>query len=208
MVEKAIIEVLEGPDRGSIKVMYNPEEYTVTARANMTGSASNIQFNRADAEDFTVSLFFDTYEEKRDVREQTDKIASLVLPTVDRSETRQPPLCCFLWGSFAFKGLVARVEQNFTMFLETGIPVRAELRVTFKTSLTPQEDEEHTGREACRRLWTVKSGDRLDLIAYKTLKDHTQWRKIAEANDIANPIAFPSKKDLGTLLIIPDSRGS
>jgi len=53
-------------------------------------------------------------------------------------------------------------------------------------------------------MWQVKSGDRLDLIAFKTLKDSTQWRNIADSNNINNPLAFPTDDDIGKMLVIPD----
>ena len=54
------------------------------------------------------------------------------------------------------------------------------------------------------KLWTVKSGDRLDLIADKALMDVSLWRKIADENNILNPREFPKDDDIGRTLIIPD----
>lgn len=204
-IEKAIIEVREGPRRGEkIKVMYNPSEYTVSSTIEATGEGRNLQFRKAGMPQFSVSLFFDTYEKQTDVRELTDKIATLQLPTVEGTERKRPPKCLFVWGGFSYQGLISKVEQKFTMFLETGIPVRAELTVTFKDAYLPQDYDIRAGTEACRKLWTVKTGDRIDLVAYNTLKDPAQWRKIAEINHINNPLLFPQEDDIGRMLIIPD----
>lgn len=204
MAEKAKIKVLEGPNVGEIEVMYNPREYTVSTMIEASGEGKNLQFKRATMPEFTVPLFFDTYEEQTDVREKTEKITALQLPVVEGRETKSPPKCLFVWGGFTYQGLISKVEQMFTMFLSTGIPVRAELTVTFRDAYTKEEYRRLSGKEACRKMWTVKSGDRLDLIAYRMLKDPSLWRKIAEANNISDTLTFPTVDDIGRMLIIPD----
>lgn len=196
----------------SIEVMFNPAEYGFSQSVNYVNPqkgqpvATDFQF-----EPFTVTLFFDTYtnekplDEKEDVRVQyTEKIAGLVKPTQDAKKTKHQPICIFSWGSFNLKGKIQKVDQKFTMFLPNGIPVRATVTITILPTATNKEVKELLGKEACRKLWTVKSGDRLDLIAYQALKDPVQWRKIADANQITNPFAFPARDDIGRVIIIPD----
>lgn len=207
MAEKGLIHILDkaGNETGnSIKVMYNPTEYTFSTTAEIKNKGSNIQFKRVNVDDFTVTLFFDTYEKKTDVRKEIDKIAKLVVPTVEKKKTRQPPLCLFCWGGFAYKGIIYKILQKFTMFLDSGIPVRANVTVTFKSVITKEEDAQFKGKDACRKLWTVKTGDRLDLIAHSTLLDVNHWRKIAEANNILDPMHFPTPDDIGRTIVIPD----
>lgn len=213
MVDKAEILVLDANDKvkDTIPVMFNPTEYSVTTTAQIgdAGNTNNstIQFNRVDVGDFIVELFFDTYEEKgdkKDVRNEIKKIVDLVVPTVEKKETKQPPICVFSWGKFTYKGIIYKIVQNYKMFLETGIPVRAVLTVTFKPLITKEEDAKFSGKYACRKLWTVKSGDRLDLIAHNTLSDASLWRKIADANNIKNPVTFPTDDQIGRILVIPD----
>ena len=161
-------------------------------------------FNKVNLEDFTVKLIFDTYDDKTDVRKQTNEIGKLVMPTVEGQKKKKPPICLFVWGNFTYKGVIYKLSQKFTLFLSDGTPVRAELNVTFKAVVTPQEYAKNMGMEACRKAWTVKSGDRLDLIANETLKDPALWRKIAKENNIDNPLSFPKDIDIGKILIIPD----
>ncbi len=93
------------------------------------------------------------------------------------------------------------------MFLDTGIPVRSEMTVTLRPDIPKELDNRNKGTEGCRKLWTVKSNDRIDLIAFRTLKDATRWRIIAEANQITDPLAFPTADDIGRQLVIPDWNG-
>jgi nucleoid-associated protein YgaU len=154
--------------------------------------------------EFTVPLFFDTYEKQTDVRVKTEQIGSLVMPIVKGKDTQRPPNCLFLWGDFSYRGIVSKVDQRFTMFLESGIPVRAELTVTFKKVETLEEEAKLKSRTESRKFWQVKSGERLDLIAHRALKDPAQWRKIAELNNITDPLTFPMEDDIGRMLIIPE----
>ena len=209
MVEKAQIKILDdtGEETEIIDVMFNPEDYTVSLIGRFDTDeeqGSSPSFNKVEISDFTVKSFFDTYETHSDVREKTNKIAKLLLPAVEGPERNRPPICLFVWGKFAYKGLIHKLDQKFIMFLETGIPVRAELTFTFKSVATPQEYAEYMGIEACRKVWTVKSSDRLDLIAHRALKNAALWRKIADENNIDDPIAFPRTHDIGKTLVIPD----
>jgi hypothetical protein len=202
MVEKAQIIVLDTDEK--IDVMFNPEDYTISTSTTMEVEGSTPFFNKVDIGDFTVTLLFDTYEKQSDVRDITNKIAKLLMPTIEGAERKRAPICLFSWGKFTYKGAINNLSQQFTMFLGNGTPVRAKLTVVFKSVATPEEYAKYMGIEACRKFWTVKSGDRIDLIAYTALKDASLWRKIADENHIDNPLAFPSDDDIGKILIIPD----
>ena len=49
------------------------------------------------------------------------------------------------------------------------------------------------------RIHRVQRGETLDRIAWTYYSDATDWRRIAEANRISDPIRVPT----GALLIIP-----
>ena len=55
-------------------------------------------------------------------------------------------------------------------------------------------------------VWSVKMGDNLPNIAAKVYGDARLWRLIADANNIDNPLWFPSENDWGRLLIVPRQR--
>lgn len=204
MAEKARIIPLDIRGIQDISVMFNPNEYTVSYEAKYVGEIGNRQFKIAETPEFKVSLFYDTYEKRSDVRRQTMKITSLLDPKISGKSTKRPPVCLFVWGGFIYRGVLTKIEQKFTMFLENGTPVRSILDVTFISEEDQRQIFKDMGLVACRKLWIVKSGDRLDLIANEALKDPLKWRKIAEANKIDNPLGFPNKNDIGRTLVIPD----
>jgi hypothetical protein len=166
-----------------------------------------VQFYKVVNEDLTVSLFFDTFETKADVRGYTNKIVDLTTPSTGTQAAKVPPVVDFLWADKLFTGMVTHVDQRFTMFLPTGAPVRAELTVTFKSVLTPKQDLEARGYPNCRRLWTVCENDRLCMIAHVAYGDCTLWRLIADANNICEPLGFPAPADIGTTLVLVDVHG-
>jgi hypothetical protein len=205
MLQKACIAPRKGG--GCIEVMYNPTELTLSKSVHTSGDGAQVQFYKVVNEDLTVSLFFDTFEMKADVRGYTNKIVDLTTPSTGTQAAKVPPVVDFLWADKLFTGMVTHVDQRFTMFLPTGEPVRAELTVTFKSVLTPKEDLAAQGLPNCRRLWTVSENDRLYLIAEEVYGDCTLWRLIADANNICDALGFPSRADIGRSLVIPDVHG-
>jgi len=187
-----------------IKVMCNPTQYSIGTTSDVVGEGSRIKFNKVSKDDFTVQLFFDSYEEKTDVTLKIKKIEALLHPTVTEKVVKRPPTCRFQWGDFMYEGIIIKIEQSFTLFLPNGKPARANVSVTFKSVITEEQEQINAGREACRKLWVVKRGDRLDLIADDTLRDVNLWRLIAEANQINEPLNFPAESDIGRTIVIPD----
>jgi hypothetical protein len=203
----AAFKVLEGTNANKlIEVMFNPSEYTDSKSVSRTGEGPQTQFKMTRMDEFTVELFFDTYssQSSKDVRKRTNELIGLVMPLAEGVNQNKPPKCLFMWGDFTYEGYVTKISQKFTMFLDDGTPVRAIVNVTLKSDVPKEQVEKDQGKDKCRKLWTVKSSDRLDLIAFRALKDAAKWRKIAEANQIINPLTFPTENDIGRQLVIPD----
>lgn len=212
---KAEIEVYRNEEPKNIKVLFNPNEYSLQtgnsfAWKTIPGLQSPIaQFISGEAESLTMDLFFDTFErlpeegddpgyETRDVRRFTDQITGLL--AVD-SDLHAPPTCRFVWGTLDFTGVVEKVSQRFTMFLESGIPVRATLNVTFRAVKGMTEQYRETPRQSADRTKqrTLRQGEHLWTIAAEEYEDPGMWRAIAEANGIDNPRKLP----VGRKLIVP-----
>ena len=91
-----------------LEVMFNPEEYSLDlgntfAEIAIPGlKTPPIQYVRGNIRTLQMELFFDTYEEKRDVRRETRRITSLL----DKDPaTKAPPLLLFSWGGLNFKSV-------------------------------------------------------------------------------------------------------
>jgi nucleoid-associated protein YgaU len=49
----------------------------------------------------------------------------------------------------------------------------------------------------------IKVGDRLPAIAAEVYGDPRLWRVIAEANEIDDPLRFPTPQDVGRVILVP-----
>jgi hypothetical protein len=207
-LEKAIISVRDpDPQKDTeikqIKVLFNPEKYSLdkTAAWEEKGRKKTLEFVGISRKSFSIELFYDTYEAGTDVRDYTSEIVQLMDPTVEYKGKKVPPVCVFSWGGFNFRGIVEKVTQNFSLFLSSGIPVRAVLVVGFKQFNYPTEQARGSPPGDPTKIRTVKDGETLNAIAAREYGNPTLWRVIADANKdtIANPRVLPT----GTPLVIP-----
>jgi prophage DNA circulation protein len=102
---------------------------------------------------------------------------------------------------FQFYCVIKSCTQKFTLFNQFGIPLRAEVTLVLQQhiqtemfALLPQNPT--SGGGPIERIWTVKAGDRLDLIADEVYKDSTKWRLIADRNGISNPLSIQAGQSL------------
>jgi hypothetical protein len=175
-----------------IEVLFNPNEYSIEdsnkySWQTVPGLSLPIgQFVSGENSTLSMELFFDTYEKRTDVRTFTKKITGLL--SVDK-DLHAPPVCQFAWGSLKFKGVVEKVSQKFTMFLDTGIPVRATLNVTFRSWKSKTEQLQDIPRQSADRTKhkMLNQGEQLWMLAAEEYEDPAHWRSIANANGIDNP---------------------
>jgi Contractile injection system tube protein len=207
-LEKAIISVRDpDPQKDTeiqqIKVLFNPEKYSLEKSAawEEKGSKKTLEFVGISRKSFAIELFYDTYEAGTDVRDHTNEIVQLMDPSVEYKGKKVPPVCVFSWGGFSFRGIVEKVTQNFSLFLNSGIPVRAVLTVGFKQFNTPAEQARGNPPGDPTKIRIVKDGETLNAIAAREYGDPGLWRVIADANKerLHNPRVLAA----GMALVIP-----
>lgn len=197
-LERAIIQNLDSGQQ--YEVLFNPSEYTVNkdnnfAQANVFGlSAPLLQFVHGNLQTLDMELFFDSLEAHQRVGANRNSASSdvrkLTQPVVDlmaiNPETHAPPVVLFTWGSLTFTGVLARVNQHFTMFLENGKPVRARLQVTFQEWKSQLQEAKEVKRQTAdyTRVYQVGTGQTLAAIAAEIYHDPEKWRPIAIANQL------------------------
>jgi len=207
-----------------IDVQYNPTELSfekavTNADINIPGlDTPLLQFVRGNAEKLTLDLFFDTTDSgmgptATSVTTLTDLIYGLIKIDPDG---HAPPVCSFLWNPEfpgvdvqnignqlrnEFQCIVESVRQKFTFFSPTGIPLRATLTVTLREYKTLEQQLFELNLNSPNRTqsWIVQSGDTLSSIAGKLYQDPTQWRYIANFNNIEDP----RRLQPGTFLTVP-----
>jgi nucleoid-associated protein YgaU len=213
--------VVEAAGRGSkpvfsndspvIKALFNPNQLVFAKSANWKKEDAKgrdvpeLQFTNSEPRTLNLDLLFDTYDspdpQKADVRKKhTDAVLKLAM--VD-SEKHRPPVCRLRWGSvgYFFQGVLQKLDQRFTMFMEDGTPVRAKLTCTFMEWWTNYDDLNKQALESSdvAKVRIVKHGDTLSSIAAETYLDPSKWRPIALENGIDDPLSLTP----GRQLLIP-----
>jgi nucleoid-associated protein YgaU len=190
---KALLINTDTPVPVLIPVMFNPPEYQLQktnqfAELGIPGLGSSLlQFVKGSAQTLTMELFFDTTALGLDVRAFTQPVVGL---TALNAQTHAPPRLLFLWGSLAFPCILESVTERFDYFNAAGLPLRARLNVTLKgndqlTDLLASIPLESADRT---KSHLVKAGETLQGIAAVEYEDPRQWRPIAEASQIDNPL--------------------
>jgi hypothetical protein len=199
-MEKATIVRLE-PTREEIKCLFNPNEYTFSKRNTWTEkkvkgkNVPELEFGGGSSMTLKMQLFFDTYASGGDVRDTTNKIWKLM--SIDpnltdmNSAKGRPPKVEFQWGStWSFEAVITDISQKFTLFRDTGIPVRATLDVSFLQATEegkyPGQNPTTVGQSGYKRR-VVKEGDTIDWIAFDEYGDSAMWRFIADTNNLDRP---------------------
>ena len=208
---------------GSVKALFNPQEFQISRSLKWKAKGGEAvgeetvleqQFQSRAASTISIDLFFDSYElrdtglfgalpavnpfptpEATDVRDYTDQLLPLA---AINEELHRPPICKLEWGDFKdmFTGVLTRLDQKFTMFMPSGMPVRATVTCSF-VECDDAGLELHSADVP--KTYRVMPQDSLHSIAVRMYGSAAEWRRIARANHITNPRALTA----GMRLIIP-----
>ena len=152
----------------------------------------------------TVQLFFDTYENKDDVRKHTDKIADLMAVKIKeegKGKKLRPPYDQVPLGpNWTFKAVITQMNQNFNLFQQNGTPVRATVDLT----LQEVEDDKAkpgqnptSGGDSGRRTHVVAAGETLDLIASQELGDSAALAQHRRPQPHPRPVEAEARQSAG-----------
>jgi LysM repeat protein len=195
----------EGDPASTLTVLYNPEEYTVNKDNNFSVQpvpglgAPIVHFVNGNQRTLDVDLFFDSYDSpklpKDDVRLQTDPVVRLM---DIESETHTPPVLLVQMASLDLRCVLSRVSEHFLMFMPNGVPVRARLGCTFIETRDRSLEAKAANLQTAdfSKAHVVAPGETLSDVAAELYRDPAQWRAIAIANDIADPLAVETGRSL------------
>lgn len=157
-----------------------------------------------------------------DVRELTHPLWDLAESTPQQPGSA-PPVVRFLWGkSWNIPGVVTSVAERLEQFAADGSPARSWLRMRLVRVDEPSSGESTAPQASALAAAAAAgpdaelahqvigggddagSGERLEDIAFLYYGDPSDWRLIAEANDIVDPSGVPP----GTVLRIPPAARS
>lgn len=211
-LEKGFIEVTEGQlNKTKIAFMFNPAEYSISksndwsTKPQKGKNVPKYEFGGGKPRTLTLELLFDATMpggsgQKTDVRKYTNQLFNCMM--VDKSaqtkgknsQMSKPPKCRLHWGGDSqnhFECYIQQCNVKYTMFSPDGWPIRATASLTLLEAVD-KEDRLPTNPtslgEPGRKVRQVKEGDRLDYIAYEEYGDAQEWRRIADANQLTNPL--------------------
>jgi hypothetical protein len=185
-------------------VLFNPEEYALDKDNNFASqtvpglSSPLLQFVNGNLRTLSMELFFDTTDDRRDVREETGRVVGLL---DIRSDLHAPPVIRVSWASLQFRCVLARASQRFTRFLEDGRPTRARVTVTFNEFIDEEREAKEVNRQTAdfSKAHVVQQGETISDIAFTHYRDPQLWRPIADANALDDP----RRLTVGSSLRIP-----
>ncbi len=210
----------KGKELNTLECQFNPETLTISKsvewhapkagdnqkEAQPLLNAPDLEFGGGNPAEFSLDLIFDTtILGNQDVRGYTNQLLSLTLMGGgDSSKSdEEPPAVQFVWGELLlFVAVIKKIELHFTMFLPSGIPVRARAKVDFIQLMDEDSklaSQNPTTRTPARKTHLVEQGDRLDYIAFQEYGQPGLWREIAKANHLENPLDIHP----GQVLVIP-----
>lgn len=206
---RARLEILrprEADDRENrIPLRFNPTDYKLSkantfAEITIPGlETPPIQFVRGGSETLTVQALVDTSDTLTSVRKAyVDRVRNLL--KINGKE-HAPPIVQFIWDTTVFTGVLEKLDVNYVLFHNDGVPLRAQLDITLKEYRTAAQQVAETPRSSptVEKSYVVAVGDTLSSIAAAVYRDASLWRELARANNIANP------RDLrpGQVLTVP-----
>lgn len=200
-----------------LRFKYNPEQYTIEKSAEWNrprspGPESTPPPDYTSTNPTTVSMeiFFDAFEELAgDVSRDVDTLFAWTKPTpVSRtSQTPEPPLLMFQWGSSStlsdFRGFLRSVSARYTLFRADGTPIRATCSIRLEE--VPAESARQNPTSGTRpgmRMHLVTEGETLHSVAWTEYRQARYWRGLAAFNNIDDPLRVAP----GTTLLLPSPR--
>ncbi len=116
----------------------------------------------------------------------------------DKNAQFRPPKVILRWGNLTQTYYSRRknkeehfflteIAVTYKLFDNKGTPLRANARLTFKRAIDLMPGTNPTSVGAARKIWQVEAGQTLDWIAYREYGNPALWRRIAKANNLANP---------------------
>lgn len=186
--------------------LFNPYEYTISKRniwERELGKGKNIprhNFRKGEAKVLSLILYFDTLSTGEDVRAAyTDKLWTMMNVSEEKknqvTQKSYPPHVAFEWGKLYFQAIITRMSQKYTLFKEDGTPIRCTVDIELEqfvdeNDYDPQMKGSSMSQEAPQAT-TLIEGQRLDEVASSSSGNPSDYREIAEANNIDDPLNVP-----------------
>ncbi|MGM9489719.1 CIS tube protein [Ideonella sp. YS5] len=212
LIEKngTALEFGEPGSDDSLEALFNPAQLALSRTVKweshvMQRDVLELQYVGSEPASLVIDLTFDTYDTPKPLAEKDsvkttyiDKLMELTR-VEDHGALHRPPLCQLNWGvnHMLFQGVLEQLNTTYTMFLPSGLPVRATAHCSLKQWLKGVDDRKRQNLMSAdvAKVWIVQRGQTLATIAAKEYGDPRQWRAIAKENDLDDPLTlYPGQR--------------
>ncbi len=182
-------------------VMFNPDQYTLTYRNSprkpkvLSPTPKDAEHGGQSTQDFKVKLLLDgtgaaEYDSRKTGRTENEAVQKRVAHFLKtcfevNKEKHKPNRLHIEWGIIDFFGWLQSVQVHYTLFDQSGIPLRAELDCHFigesiQNAVRPQD----LNSPDMTHIRQVKAGDTLPLMAKAIYGSSRYYLLVAQANGL------------------------
>jgi hypothetical protein len=182
-----------------IEALINPESYTLDYKLSYSAddhgqgaSGKQLKFRYSEPEELSFDFLLDNTGiidgvPRPDIADDIKTYREVL--TGFQGETHEPWHFKLLWGKNSiFKGRVTELSITHKLFNADGTPIRAIVRVRFKSSIEEMKRVAEEGKTSpdLTHVRLVKAGDTLPLMCHTIYGDSRYYIEVARANGLDN----------------------
>ncbi|MEH1993124.1 CIS tube protein [Nostoc sp.] len=135
---------------------------------------------------FATAAFLGKLKGTKDIYKQVNRF--LQLTTYMDGKSHEPKFLKIEWGDLNFDCRLESVDVNYTLFNRSGQPIRAELETVFIGDIQDSKriKQENKNSPDLSHAKTVKSGDKLPLMAQEIYGNSAYYIQLSRANNLNN----------------------
>ena len=198
-LEKMVIKGFKEPDYSGTPeeytVMFNPTSYSQNFEVEYEqdqakGTTGSPQvYTKIKPKEYSFDFIIDgtgVSADKKDVNKEIENFFSVTAKY--EGEIHRPKYLKIVWGKFLADCVLKSADVTYTLFNPDGSPLRAKISAKFVENIEDvlRVKEEDSQSPDLTHVITVKAGDTLPLMSYKTYGDSQYYIDVAEVNNLKN----------------------
>lgn len=182
---------------GVFEVMFNPDSYSFSytnqydTSTPLAHQGSNARYTLSLSQQLHVKILLDGtgvngYAANKPVDVPAKVKAFMELTAKVSEETGQPLSLILQWGDIFFRCKLASLDINYTLFNNSGVPLRAELDTRFIEDNGDEENRKENNRITADQTNSriVVAGDQLPLLCEQIYGSQLYYMAVARANKL------------------------
>lgn len=183
----------------SVDTLINPESYTLDYKLKFSESGQGqgtsgqqLKYEYTEPEEITFEFLFDNTgiidgKPRDSIADDLKSFKEML--TGYKGDAHEPRHFKLVWGEHSiFKGRVVELGITYKLFKADGTPIRALVKVKFKSSIEEQKRaaKENKSSPDLTHVRKVKAGDTLPLMCHKIYGDPRYYLEVAKINGLNN----------------------